>query len=256
MKHLTKHLQLMGYLLGNKLAERYCVVEVDFPYNKPIFEITPELLRLISEATELKTWIHGSIINVAWLPQLQKETALRLTPSSTSIEGNPLSLDEVKNVVEGKKISAWDKDKQKVVSPISEKTLLHLHRLITHKLRPENSSGHFKKKPTRVIDPQGRSSTAERDMLTCPTKAGLNGTVSAETRCCEASDEWRFIVDVYVFRRGNQALGEGFRQPSLPKIILDLFHNRNIVFKVTGLRAATIQAKPKFFLKVLSIRCC
>jgi Fic family protein len=78
---------------------------------------------------------------------------------------------KVKNVVEGKQILALDKDKlevsnqyeaikwvakQKASAPINERSLLHLHRLITHNLLPEAMSGHFKKKPNRVIDPQGR----------------------------------------------------------------------------------------------------
>ena len=35
---------------------------------KPIFEISPYLLQLITEATELKAWIHQSVVDVPWLP--------------------------------------------------------------------------------------------------------------------------------------------------------------------------------------------
>ncbi|MFN0117593.1 MAG: Fic family protein [Elusimicrobiota bacterium] len=139
---------------------------------KPIFEITPELLRLISEATELKTWIHESLINVPWLPQLQKETIIRLTHSSTSIEGNPLSLDEVEMLLDGKKTSGSDKDKLEVTNQykalkwvskkkarkiITEKSLLTLHKIITNKLLSDKASGHYKQRSNRVINPKGHT---------------------------------------------------------------------------------------------------
>jgi Fic family protein len=139
---------------------------------KPVFEITPELLCLIAEATELKTWIHQSIINVPWLSRLQKDTAVRLTHSSTAIEGNPLSLDEVHQVIEGKETSGtphhrlevtnqyealrWV-SKRKNAEIITEKSLLHLHYLITKNLLPKNSAGHFKLRPNRVVDSKGRT---------------------------------------------------------------------------------------------------
>jgi len=139
---------------------------------KPVFEITPDLLGLIAEATELKTWIHGSLLDVPWLPQLQKETAVRLTHSSTSIEGNPLSLEEVQQVLDGKEIPAslharlevtnqyealkWI-SKRKAGETITEKSILHLHRLITDKLLPRGASGGYKSRANRVVDPKGRT---------------------------------------------------------------------------------------------------
>lgn len=139
---------------------------------KPLFEITPYLLQLITEATELKTWIHQSVIDVPWLPTLQRDTAMRLTHSSTAIEGNPLSLFEVKLVIEGKEIPASQKAKLEVLNQfaalkwissrkgtdaITEQNLLHLHRLITEKLLSEDQSGHYKDRPNRVVDPKGRT---------------------------------------------------------------------------------------------------
>lgn len=138
---------------------------------RPLFNITPELVGLIAKATELKTWIHGSLIDVPWLSQLQQETAIRLTHSSTAIEGNPLSLSDVRKVVEGQKISAsaeaqlevanqyqalkWI-SKRKEREIITEKSLLRIHLLITKKLLPKEVSGQYKKRPNRVVDSKGR----------------------------------------------------------------------------------------------------
>lgn len=138
---------------------------------KPLFDITPELVGLIAEATELKAWIHGSLIDIPWLFQLQQETAIRLTHSSTAIEGNPLSLNEVRMLVEGQEIPASTEAKLEVANQyqalkwiskrkeretITEKSLLHIHRLITNKLLPKNASGHYKQRPNRVVDSRGR----------------------------------------------------------------------------------------------------
>lgn len=139
---------------------------------KPTFEITPELVRLIIEATELRIWIHESVIDVPWLPTLQRETAIRLTHSSTAIEGNPLSLFEVQMVIEGKEIPTSQKAKLEVLNQyealkwvskrkpneaITESSLLTLHRIITKKLLPDELSGHFKTRSNRIVDSQGRT---------------------------------------------------------------------------------------------------
>ena len=139
---------------------------------KPLFEISPYLLQLITEATELKTWIHQSVIDVSWLPTLQRDTAMRLTHSSTAIEGNPLSLHQVEAVIAGQDIPAslnakievrnqfaalkWISSR-KNLETITEKNLLHLHRIITDKLLQEDQSGHYKIKPNRVINPKGQT---------------------------------------------------------------------------------------------------
>ena len=59
---------------------------------QPAYRITPHLLGWLTEATELRVWIQQSIVDVAWVPLLQRDTANRLSHSSTSIQGNPLSL--------------------------------------------------------------------------------------------------------------------------------------------------------------------
>ena len=73
---------------------------------RPQFQISPLLLRLLTESTELRSWIEHSIIDVAWVPLLQRDTATRLSHSSTSIEGNPLSLPMVEAVARGEETGA------------------------------------------------------------------------------------------------------------------------------------------------------
>lgn len=137
---------------------------------QPIFSITPHLLQLVTAATELRTWIEHSLLDAPWLPILQQETALRLTHSSTAIEGNPLSQQEVSAVIDGRELRAsttanrevlnyhkalrWI-TKRKINERITESALLHIHKLITNKLLSAEQSGQYKSRPNRVIDAKG-----------------------------------------------------------------------------------------------------
>ena len=139
---------------------------------KPLFEITPEVLRLITQATEIKTWIARAVIDVAWLPALQRDTTARLAHSSTSIEGNPLTLPEVEALARGEEIGAsaraakevlnalaamrwiWEK---KPAGSIQEADLLILHRRLTQGTIPEEGVGRYKTRPNRIVDGRGRT---------------------------------------------------------------------------------------------------
>ena len=83
---------------------------------KPHFNISPKLLRLVTLATETRTWINSAVVDVSWLSILQRETAVRLAHSSTAIEGNPLTLPEVEAIARGEEIGAPVKDKQEILN--------------------------------------------------------------------------------------------------------------------------------------------
>jgi Fic family protein len=139
---------------------------------RPRFEITPELLGLLTQATELKAWIAQAVIAVPWLPALQRDTAARLAHSSTAIEGNPLALPEVEALARGENTGAPAKAAQEVKNylaamrwiwnkkdgdSVSEKDLLHLHGLLTAKVLEPAQAGRYKTKPNRIIDHNGRT---------------------------------------------------------------------------------------------------
>jgi Fic family protein len=63
---------------------------------EPRFTITPELLGRVEAIAALRERIQGAALQVAWIPALQKDTAARNAHSSTAIEGNPLTLEEVR----------------------------------------------------------------------------------------------------------------------------------------------------------------
>lgn len=71
---------------------------------KPRFETTPHLLKVLEEIAALHARIQGAAVGVRWIPTLRKEASARLAHGSTAIEGNPLTLEEVKILADGGKL--------------------------------------------------------------------------------------------------------------------------------------------------------
>ncbi len=67
----------------------------------PKFVPTHHLLKVIEEAAELKSKIQSASIGVSWMPDMQREALARQTHGSTAIEGNPLTLPEIKTLAAG-----------------------------------------------------------------------------------------------------------------------------------------------------------
>src|SRR5678815_2284998 len=72
----------------------------------PQFIITPALLARVEHIAALRERIQTATVEVPWIPALQKDTRTRNTHSSTAIEGNPLTLEQVRAVEEGREIPA------------------------------------------------------------------------------------------------------------------------------------------------------
>jgi Fic family protein len=140
--------------------------------DSPRFQISPELLRLLTQATELKAWIAQAVVDVPWLPALQRDTAARLAHSSTAIEGNPLALPDAQAFARGESTGAPEKAarevknyltatrwvwNKKIDAAVTEKDLLHLHRLLTAGVLPAEQTGRYKTTSNRVIDHNGRT---------------------------------------------------------------------------------------------------
>ncbi|MCR4277389.1 MAG: Fic family protein [Candidatus Berkelbacteria bacterium] len=99
--------------------------------------------------------------------RLRRQAIVRMTQSSTEIEGNILKYQQVDALLANKKIDAPDRDIYEVRNylkalkyielivsekkSISEKTLLKIHGLVTHKTLPLNQSGHYRQGPIYVV---------------------------------------------------------------------------------------------------------
>jgi Fic family protein len=63
---------------------------------QPHFHISPALLSRSETIAALRERIQSAAVQVAWIPALQKDSRARNAHSSTAIEGNPLTLEEVR----------------------------------------------------------------------------------------------------------------------------------------------------------------
>ncbi len=73
---------------------------------QPNFTVTARLLKLVEEIAVLREKIMSAAVQVPWIPALQRDTRVRNTHSSTAIEGNPLTLEQVRALEEGKPLMA------------------------------------------------------------------------------------------------------------------------------------------------------
>ncbi len=112
----------------------------------PRYTVTSRLLKRLEDITELKTKIESATVAVAWIPAIRKDSFLRTSHSSTAIEGNPLTLKEVKILSEGGKLpQAGAKhihevlnyfavlrfiERHSAAKVISAKDVLHLHSIM------------------------------------------------------------------------------------------------------------------------------
>lgn len=73
---------------------------------EPRFTITPLLLSHVEQAAALRERISSVALDLAWIPALQKDSRSRNAHASTAIEGNPLTLQQVQALEEGRALSA------------------------------------------------------------------------------------------------------------------------------------------------------
>jgi len=83
---------------------------------KPNFRHTNKIVRNLTLISEARALILNAPLVPKWEVSLRKEALLRSAHSSTAIEGNPLSLEEVTALAAGRDIMVTRKDKQEVLN--------------------------------------------------------------------------------------------------------------------------------------------
>ena len=82
---------------------------------QPNFSITPRLLSLVEDIAALRERIDNASVALPWIPALQKDTRTRNGHASTAIEGNHLTLEQVRALEEGRELVASDNRSQREV---------------------------------------------------------------------------------------------------------------------------------------------
>lgn len=132
---------------------------------QPHFTITPALLARVESIAALRERIQGAAVQVPWIPALQKDTRARNTHSSTAIEGNPLTLEEVRALEEGTAVAAPVRARREVLNyfaalrhvekQAAKKRLTHedifrLHAIIAGEVMDQGEAGRYRTMRVRV----------------------------------------------------------------------------------------------------------
>ena len=133
---------------------------------KPIYSLTPEMLDLVSQIMEALGQISG-VGDLSKQPNLRRINRLRSIHSSTAIEGNTLTFEQVVSVINGKTVLAPRDEIQEIkqtfeayklleeINPFDVKDMLRVHGVMMLALCDE--AGKFRSKGVGVFDSDGRA---------------------------------------------------------------------------------------------------
>jgi len=139
---------------------------------KPNYQLSNRIVNDIAKISEDREAILGSPILPSIEAQLRQDALLSRTYHSTSIEGNPLSLPQVKVIMDGGKLVARKKDKQEITnyiktlryldsiagkSALTEKMILKIQALLTNKILSPKDSGKYRQRMVYVVNKFGQT---------------------------------------------------------------------------------------------------
>lgn len=133
---------------------------------EPQFTISARLLSLVEQIAVLRERIQSAAVSVSWIPALQKDTRTRNGHASTAIEGNPLTLEQVRALEEGRELTAADPRSSREVlnyfaglrfvekhaqkKKIRHEDLFELHRLLADSVMDQGEAGRYRTIAVRV----------------------------------------------------------------------------------------------------------
>ena len=138
---------------------------------KPNFSYNNKIVNTLLEINSTRDFIANAPLIVEMELSLKRDALLKSAHHSTAIEGNPLTLNQVDKLAQGLKINAQKKAQQEVINylnvlnnidnysedgEITEKTILKLHRDITHyTLEDTYMEGQYRTEPVHIVNKQG-----------------------------------------------------------------------------------------------------
>lgn len=128
---------------------------------QPKFIVTQKILKHISQIEVAKEMIENAPLVPQWEVKFREEALLRSVHHGTHVEGNPMTMGEVKGALEGREVPARERDVQEVINyrnvlryidkwsrseeeqnkPIDLGTLLKLHEIVTEKVLSPDRQG-------------------------------------------------------------------------------------------------------------------
>lgn len=133
---------------------------------EPQFTISPRLLGRVEAIAGLRTHILDAAVEVAWIPALQKDARSRNAHSSTAIEGNPLTLEQVRAVEQGGPLpEVKDRARREVLNyfaalrfiemharakQVGHEHLFRLHKIMAGAVMDQGAAGRYRTMQVRV----------------------------------------------------------------------------------------------------------
>jgi Fic family protein len=127
---------------------------------KPGYAISPVLLSHVEQIAALRERILAASVQVPWIPPLQKDTRVRNAHSSTAIEGNPLTLEQVRAIEEGREVPATARRPRREIanyfaglrfveknakrSRVGHAEVLKLHRIMAGEVMDQGRAGEYR----------------------------------------------------------------------------------------------------------------
>src|SRR6476659_3736457 len=133
---------------------------------RPVYSITPPLLGHVEQIAGLRERILAASVQVPWIPALQKDARIRNAHSSTAIEGNPLTLEQVRAIEEGREVPATGTRPRREVANyfaglrfveknvplrvVTHSEVLKLHRIMAGQVMDQGEAGKYRTIRVRV----------------------------------------------------------------------------------------------------------
>jgi len=139
---------------------------------EPKYQITDKIVRNIKEISLIVAELNGQRFSRVVLLDMERSAREISAYSSTSIEGNPLPLTDVKKLLKNAPAHIRDTEREVLnynialmelnqlasggATKLDERLLLHIQKMVTDKLLPDFSSGAIRQEPVFVNDPISR----------------------------------------------------------------------------------------------------
>jgi Fic family protein len=134
---------------------------------KPQYTLTDKIVGMLTAIAEAKVAIDRARLLPKQELRLRRQALIRMTHSSTHIEGNQLNLNQVEAVYARKKVDAPNRDIYEVQNYLkalryieqvvqkkqllTEKVVLKIHKLVTDKTLPDEQCGKYRNGPVYVV---------------------------------------------------------------------------------------------------------
>ncbi|MCP4363632.1 MAG: Fic family protein [Chloroflexi bacterium] len=181
---------------------------------EPQYQISPTLLDRIKRIAILVHELNKRNLSDVVLAQLQAEAQVVSTFASTSIEGNPLPITEVRQLLKTQPDQLRQSEQEvlnynKILAELSaqpdihltKELLLHIHRNVTQELLPDHQLGHLRREPVVIHNPQ------TKEVVYLPP---------------DHEDVGKLVDDLMSFVQANQQLLD-------PLILAGLFHKQMVI---------------------------